>query len=61
MKTVHVLVGGAALCGKAGPPNTWDKDHVWVSRHGLQAFTTDPLENVVLCPECAKAIAGMEA
>lgn len=42
MTVVHILLGGRALCGRAGYPNEWPPDHVWVASYLAARDATCP-------------------
>lgn len=49
---VHILYGGKTLCQMPGPPNTWPKNHAWVS---LANSTRAARDAHTMCVECVKA------
>jgi hypothetical protein len=45
-RLIHILSAGAALCGRAGQPITWDAHEAWV----------DPDHaHLASCPDCIAA------
>jgi len=45
-RLIHILDAGAALCGRAGAPYTWDAHEAWVDREHAHLAT---------CPGCIQA------
>jgi len=45
-RLIHILDAGAALCGRAGAPITWDAHEAWVDLEHVHLAT---------CPQCIEA------
>jgi len=43
IRLIHILDAGAALCGRAGAPITWDANEAWVDLEHVHLAT---------CPAC---------
>ena len=46
IRLIHILDAGAAICGRAGAPITWDANEAWVDREHAHLAT---------CPGCIEA------
>lgn len=56
LQTWHILNEGRALCGKAGPPGSWDPEHIWI---GLSSVRTPPETGPVpFCSQCVGVLAA---